>query len=62
MAYAMCPDEGHPRLYRYVQDGPLATLGINNLLTINRLKFDKLSSGQQHRLLRTQQARVETII
>lgn len=61
MAYTMCPDEGYPRLYRYIEHGPLATLDTDNLLLINRLKFDKLSPNQRHRVLRTPRSLADDI-
>jgi len=65
MAFALCPDGGLPRLWRFVDDDRTMTEGCivsvlhkeENILIINRVLFDQLSSINQHMVLRTQAAR-----
>jgi len=63
MAFALCPDNGLPRLWRFVDGGSLGYVGgapiVSMLLPGNLLKIDKELYAQlvpmdQHRLLRTQ--------
>lgn len=57
MAFALLPDDGLPRLFRFYKgydDDPLAMLvKQDNLLIINRTKYDQLSPLQQNVVLRT---------
>jgi hypothetical protein len=59
MAFNICPDDGPPRLWRFVDPGVLppevvATLDKKqNLLTIDRELYDKLPWLEQHIVLRT---------
>ena len=59
MSFAICPDDGLPRLWRFVASGSLpeeviATLDkAQNLLTIDRGLFEQLAPLEQHMLLRT---------
>jgi len=62
MAFALCPDGGLPRLWRFV-DEPLGYAGggspivsmllPGNILKIDRELYDQLSPINQHQLLRT---------
>jgi hypothetical protein len=60
MTFAIIPDEGPPRLFRYFYGGeemPIAMLDrTHNLLFINRDKFSKLSNAEQHIVMRTHAA------
>ncbi len=63
MSFALCPDDGPPRLWRFVERGlpdhVVATLDIGqNILTIDREKYDLLPELQQHMVLRTHAATV----
>jgi hypothetical protein len=59
MTFNLCPDDGPPRLWRFVAPGVLppevlATLDIEqNLLTIDKSLFSRLGELNQHMLLRT---------
>lgn len=60
MKFAFTPDEGPPRLERYVEAGTLPGENLvalfdpaNNLLVINRDLFEKLQPTDKHRVLRT---------
>jgi len=65
MAFALCPDNGLPRLWRFVDDDRTMTEGNivsvlhknENCLIINRVLFDKLPAMSQHIVLRTQNDR-----
>jgi len=65
MAFALCPDGGLPRLWRFVDDDRTMTEGCivsalypeYNLLVVNRVLFDQLPELDRHRVLRTQKAR-----
>lgn len=66
MAFALCPDNGLPRLWRFVAAGELGFEGgrpivalllkDQNLLKIDKELFDQLIPTDQHRLLRTHHA------
>ena len=62
MAYALCPDDGLPRLWRFVAPGVLPSdllCELNkaqNLLVIDREKFDRLIEIDQHIVLRTHES------
>lgn len=60
MAFAICPDEGYPRIWRYVDDmhpDIVATLDREqNVLTINRELFERLDELTRVRVLRTHAA------
>jgi hypothetical protein len=58
MPFALCPDDGPPRLWRFVPDGlpdeVVSLLDVEqNILTIDRSKFDQLPELQRHMVLRT---------
>ena len=59
MAFAICPDDGLPRLWRFVEPGGLprgvmASLDAEqNLLIIDKELFDRMDWIDQHMLLRT---------
>ena len=57
MPFALCPETGPPRLFRYYNGGdehPTTILDKkNNLLFINRDKFDRLPPLEREQLLRT---------
>lgn len=63
MSFAICPDDGPPRLWRFVAPGVLppeviATLDVEmNLLTIDKELFEQLSEMDRHMLLRTHSTR-----
>ena len=66
MTYAMCPDDGLPRLYRRVPRAALPAANLicaldrkQNILLIDGDRFDALSKTEQHIVLRTQRAFVE---
>lgn len=66
MAFAMCPDDGLPRIYRYLPRllGPNIVSYLdaeNNILRISRENFDKLSPMDKHQVLRTHQPTLEII-
>lgn len=60
MGFALCPDNGPPRLWRFV-DNPAMTndkvvamlVPEKNLLIVNRELFDRLSDIDKHMTLRT---------
>lgn len=61
MSFALCPDDGLPRLWRFVEDETMTKDSVvsildsgQNLLVINRTLFDKLGEHEQHIVLRTQ--------
>lgn len=61
MAFALCPDDGLPRLWRFVDDEAMTTDRVvsaldskKNLLVINKPLYDQLLPMDQHILLRTQ--------
>ena len=62
MAFAICPDNGLPRLFRMVEagklpDGLICRLDRNqNILEIDRAKFEALLKIEQHVVLRTHRA------
>jgi hypothetical protein len=65
MTFALCPDNGPPRLWRFVEDDVMTAAHMvsmldaqHNILLINRSLFDKLSELNQHMVLRTH-ARIE---
>lgn len=60
MTFALCPDNGPPRLWRFVEDDALTEAGIvsmlyeaSNLLVVNRPLFDRLSEMNRHMVLHT---------
>ena len=59
MGFALCPDDGPPRIWRYVgpgvlQPGLLCDLDIaRNILTIDKERFDALPEIDRHMVLRT---------
>lgn len=62
MAFSICPDNGPPRLWRFVASGSLGYVGAQpvvgmllpgNLLKIDKELYDNLPWSDQHRLLRT---------
>lgn len=61
MDFAFCPDEGYPRLMRYVSSEAMPTPNTittldreQNVLVINKPIFDRLMELDRHRVLRTQ--------
>lgn len=58
MTYAMCPDNGLPRLYRrtcLAAEGLICKLDREqNILFIDPVQFDLLTKTEQHIVLRTQ--------
>jgi hypothetical protein len=65
MMFALCPDNGPPRLWRFVEDEIMTAAHMvsmldkqANTLLINRPLFDQLSELNQHMVLRTH-ARIE---
>jgi hypothetical protein len=67
MGFALCPDEGPPRLWRFVDDDIMTAGGMvsmliksQNLLVINKPLFDRLGELNQHMVLRTH-ARIEYV-
>lgn len=65
MAYAICPDEGFPRVWRFVPqgvlpDGVLCTLDpVQNVQVIDRELYDRLPAfPEQHLVLRTHRAQM----
>lgn len=63
MAFALCPDGGPPRLWRFVDDDELTEAGVvsrldakQNILLVNRGLFDQLTPLNQHMVLRTHAA------
>lgn len=66
MVFAFNPDDGPPRLFRYVEPGTLPSRDLlsiydktQNLLIIDRAHFAKLSDVEKHFVLRTQQPFIE---
>lgn len=64
MGFTLCPDDGYPRIWRFVASGVLPT-GVlctldreRNILTIDREAFDKLTPADKHQVLRTTQAQI----
>lgn len=59
MTFNLCPDDGYPRLWRFVAPGVLPVNMLCrldrefNVLTIDKEAFDKLQPLEQHRVLRT---------
>jgi hypothetical protein len=60
--FAFVPDEGPPRLIRYVEhgslpDGDLVSIfdATNNLLIVDREHFDRLDKPEQEQVLRTRE-------
>lgn len=67
MSFAICPDGGLPRLWRFVDDDVMTAAKMvsmldakHNLLIINKPLFDQLGELYQHMVLRTH-ARCEFI-
>ena len=65
MSFAICPDEGYPRIWRYVDSSAMpypdivATLDrAQNVLVINKPVFDRLDELSQIRVLRTHAAQL----
>jgi hypothetical protein len=65
MGFALCPDEGPPRLWRFVDEvlgwgaGGLPIVAIlhrdENILKIDKVAYDQLGELEQHMVLRTHQ-------
>lgn len=60
MGFAICPDDGPPRLWRYVDDPDMTAAGMvtsldqkQNILVINRPLFDSLGELEKVQVLRT---------
>lgn len=63
MGFALCPDEGPPRLWRFVDEvlgwgaGGLPIVAIlhrdQNILKIDKFAYDQLGELEQHMVLRT---------
>jgi hypothetical protein len=62
MSFAICPDNGPPRLWRFVGSGELGYVGgapivaillPGNILKIDRELYEQLPWIEQHQLLRT---------
>ena len=62
MSFALCPDNGPPRLWRFVAAGTLGYIGgkpiisillDGNILMIDKDMFDSLVELDRHQLLRT---------
>jgi len=60
MTFNLCPDDGPPRLWRFVDDDIMTAARMvslldakQNLLLINRPLYDQLPWIDQHQLLRT---------
>jgi hypothetical protein len=60
MPYALCPDDGLPRLWRFVDDDIMTAANMvslldkeKNLLIINRQLYERLSELNRHMVLRT---------
>jgi hypothetical protein len=60
MVFALCPDEGPPRLWRFVDDETMTAASMvsllskkDNILIINKPLFDQLGELNQHMVLRT---------
>lgn len=62
MSFNICPDDGPPRLWRFVAPGVLPEDLLcelhkqQNLLVIDKEKFDKLIGLDQHIVLRTHES------
>lgn len=61
MGFALCPDDGPPRLWRYIDDDIMTTANMvsmldkkRNILFINKPVFEKLTDIDKHMALRTQ--------
>lgn len=64
MSFALCPDNGPPRLWRFVDEplgwgvGGLPVAAIlhadENILKIDRVAYEQLGELERHMLLRTQ--------
>jgi hypothetical protein len=66
MAFAMNPDEGYARIFRYVEPGTLPSRNLlcvydrsQNLLVIGKEKFAQLSDTERHLVLRTHRPFIE---
>ena len=60
MDFTLCPDDGPPRLIRFVSADELPTTTTlylldsgNNLLRVNRELFEQLTSTEQQRVITT---------
>jgi len=60
MPFALCPDNGPPRLWRFVADDNMTAARLvalldakQNLLIINKPLFEQLGETDQHQVLRT---------
>jgi hypothetical protein len=72
MGFALCPDEGPPRLWRFVEEGSVQSVAMSgekivslldkkqNLLLVNRPLYDQLGELNRHMVLRTH-ARIEYV-
>jgi hypothetical protein len=61
MAFALCPDQGPPRLWRFVDDDVMTADRVvsildsgQNILVINKPLYEQLGELNRHMLLRTQ--------
>jgi hypothetical protein len=66
MDFAFCPDNGPPRLVRYVDQSVMpsdTTIAVydarNNLLLVSHHLFEQLFTDQRERVLRTQAPFIE---
>ena len=68
MAFTLCPDNGLPRLWRFVAPGVLppgvlCTLDAEqNLLTIDKEAFDQLPELERHQILRTTRKSIHYVV
>lgn len=60
MTFALCPDNGPPRLWRFVDSEPMTINNMvsvldekNNILIVNKPLFDRLGELNRHMVLRT---------
>jgi hypothetical protein len=67
MPFAFNPDDGPPRLIRYVERGTLPGVGLRalydstmNLLIVDRVWFEGLGWADKHQVLRTHKPYLDT--
>ena len=60
MGFALCPDEGPPRLWRFVDDDTMTADRVvsildtgRNILVVNKPLYDQMGELDKHMLLRT---------
>ncbi|HLL29008.1 MAG TPA: hypothetical protein VKT73_15330 [Xanthobacteraceae bacterium] len=64
MNFSMMPDDGPPRVVRFVTDGSLGTSTVAvldkslNVLRVDRDFFDKLTKSEQSLVIKTRRARL----